>query len=124
VSAAQTILGARREITEERWIAFEFPSNVVASSSLESRASRDAACSSAHEQMMANMADGCGVFGHQPSRYRSVTVVPPRNANCECQDEAIHLDTQMDNPLWRCSIRATYSCRGEQLEHVKRTVCN
>jgi len=124
VSAAQTILTARREIMEGRWVAFEFPSNVVASSSLESRTSREAACLSAREQIMANMVDGCGVFKRQPSRYRNVTVLPPLNSSCECQDEAIHLDDQMTDPLWRCSIRATYSCRGEQLQQVKRFVCN
>jgi hypothetical protein len=124
VNAAQTILSARREISEERWVAFEFPSNVVASSSLESRTSREAACRSAKEQMMANMTDGCAAFRDQASQYRSVTVVPPGKANCDCQDEAIHLDDQSPNPLWRCSIRGTYSCRGEQLQHVKRFVCN
>jgi hypothetical protein len=124
VNAAQTILSARREITEERWVAFEFPSNVVASSSLESRTSREAACRSAKEQMLANMTDGCTAFTAQTAQYRSVTAVSPAKTNCDCQDEAIHLDNQTPNPLWRCSIRGTYSCRGERLEHVKRFVCN
>jgi uncharacterized protein YfiM (DUF2279 family) len=124
VSAAQAMLSARREIVDERWTMFAFPSNVVASSLLESRASREAACSSAREQMMANMTDGCGVFAQEPSRYRSVIVVPPRNTTCDCQDEAIDVGGAATKPLWHCTIRTTYTCRGEQMAPARRSVCN
>lgn len=124
VASAQALISARREITEERWVTFDFPSNVVASSSLESRTSRTAACESAQLQMRSNMSDGCGIFKADPTRYRSVVVVPSPNASCDCQNEAISLDDQEGDPVWRCSIRSSYSCRGEQAERVKRFVCD
>ncbi len=124
VASAQALISARRETTEERWVTLDFPSNVVASSSLESRTSRAAACESARLQMLSNMSDGCGIFKSDPIRYRSVIVVPSPNANCDCQNEAIPLGDQEGDPVWRCSIRSSYSCRGEQAERVKRFVCD
>src|SRR5438105_10827713 len=86
VASAQAILAARRPVTEVRWVAFEFPANVVASSSLEARTSRDAACNSAHAQLLRNMADGCSDFSRDSARYRSVIVDAPANTTCECDD--------------------------------------
>jgi hypothetical protein len=126
VAAAQAILGARRSVNETRWSAFEFPSNVVASSSLEARTSRDTACKSARAQLQQNMADGCSDFTRNSSKYRSVVVDPPSNASCECDDSAFHIgnSTTGVDSVWRCTIRSTYRCRGEQLERVTAFSCD
>ena len=126
VSAAQAILAARRPITAARWASFEFPSNVVASSSLEARTSRDAACKSAQEQLLQNMADGCRDFTRDSSKYRSVVVDPPSNPRCECEDSAIRIgdSAALLDSVWRCTIRSTYRCRGEQLERTTGFTCN
>jgi hypothetical protein len=122
---AQAILAARRAVTETKWVAFAFPANVVASSSLEARMSRDAACNSAHVQLLRNMEDGCSDFARDSS-YRSIIVDAPFHTNCQCDDSAIHLGTATAgaDPVWRCSIRATYRCRGEKLEHVTTYSCD
>ena len=124
VNAAQTILSARRETAETKWIRFDFPSNVVAVSSLDNRTSREIACASARAQMTANMTAGCDVFADQSATYRAIRVVPPRESTCECRDEAIQLAGQPTPALWRCTTRAVYSCRGEQLVRVKRFACD
>jgi hypothetical protein len=124
VAPAQAILAARRPVTEVRWGAFEFPANVVASSSLEARTSRDAACNSAHAQLLRNMADGCSDFTRDSAKYRSVIVDAPSNTTCQCDDSAIHIGTADGDAVWRCSIRATYRCRGEQSERVTTFTCN
>lgn len=124
VASAQALLAARRPVNEAKWVAFEFPSNVVASSSLEARASRDTACESANVQLLRNMADGCSDFSRDPSKYRSVIVKPPSNTNCQCEDSAIHIGTTGADAVWRCTIRATYRCRGEQIERVTAYSCD
>ena len=125
VASAQSILAARRQITKARWVPFEYPSNVVASSSLEARTSRDAACKSARAQLLQNMADGCSIFTRDP-KYRSVVVDAPSNANCDCEDSAIQVGNNNSpvDSVWRCSIRSTYRCRGEQIEHVTGFSCD
>ncbi len=126
VAPAQAILAARRPVTAARWVAFEFPANVVASSSLEARTSRDAACNSARVQLLRNMEDGCSDFSRDSSKYRSVVVDAPASANCQCEDSAIHLDgtSAGADPVWRCSIRAIYRCRGETLERAIAYSCD
>jgi len=126
VAPAQAILAARRPVTEAKWVAFEFPANVVASSSLEARTSRDAACDSAHVQLLRNMKDGCSDFSRDSSKYRSVVVDAPPNTTCQCDDSAIHLggSTAGADPVWRCSIRAIYRCRGEKLERATAYSCD
>jgi hypothetical protein len=125
VASAQAILAARRPITEVRWAPFGFPSNVVSSSSLEARTSRDAACKSAHVQLLQNMTAGCSDFTRD-SKYRSVIVDPPSNTSCECEDSAIHIGnaTPGVDSVWRCSIRSTYRCRGEQIERETAFACD
>jgi hypothetical protein len=125
VASAQSILAARRQITKVRWVPFEYPSNVVASSSLEARTSREAACKSARAQLLQNMADGCSIFIRDP-KYRSVVVDAPSNANCDCEDSAIQVGNNSPpvDPVWRCSIRSTYRCRGEQMERVTDFSCD
>jgi hypothetical protein len=126
VGPAQAILAARRPITVTRWASFELPSNVVASSSLEARASRDAACKSAQAQLLQNMADGCRDFSRDSTNYRSVVVDPPSNTSCECEDSAFRIgdSTAGVDAVWRCTIRSTYRCRGEHLERATGFSCN
>jgi len=125
VASAQSILAARRQITKVRWVPFEYPSNVVASSSLEARTSRDAACKSARAQLLQDMADGCSIFTRDP-KYRSVVVDAPSNPNCDCEDSAIQVGNNYSpvDSVWRCSIRSTYRCRGEQMERVTDFSCD
>jgi hypothetical protein len=126
VAPAQAILAARRPVTEARWVAFEFPANVVASSSLEARTSRDDACNSAHVQLRRNMEDGCSDFSRDSSKYRSVVVDAPANTTCQCEDSAIHVGTATADadPVWRCSIRVIYRCQGEKLERATAYSCD
>ena len=126
VSQAQAILAAQKQKEILVWTPFDYPSSVVASSSLEATDNRDAACESARSQLGRNISDGCAVYSSDPARYRNVLPVSPDDPSCDCRDNAVSvaiIGAEPPKPVWRCTIRATYSCRGEVSDKQSQFAC-
>lgn len=121
---AETLLSARTERAVATWVAFSQPSVVVGTSSLEFRATREAACQSALESAQRNSESGCDVYRGDVERFRAVAVAPASAPQCDCRDHAIRVVGGPEvAPIWRCNVRSSYHCRGETLAEQTQEFC-
>lgn len=120
---AQALLNARVNLAEQYWAPFQQASVVTGSSNTMQRKSEADACASAQASMQRNAETGCQIYSSEPVRYRNIeTQVSP--GACDCRNNAIEIDGMASPaPMWTCTVRSMYSCRGQVVEQRLRESC-
>lgn len=122
---AQALLATRKMVDTSQWGPFRMPLVVTGSSNLGHSASETVACESAQASAIRNAESGCDLYRGDDRKYRNITVSLP-DLPCDCRDYAIRVDglnADSVSPIWRCTVRATYHCRGESQDRTQRESC-
>jgi hypothetical protein len=122
---AQALLAARTERQVESWAPYAQPSLVTGTSSIDQRQTEELACQSARESAQRNARSGCDIYGSDSAHFRNMTPVLAE-LTCDCADRAIRFEgpgADQIQPIWHCSVRSSYQCRGEMRERRAQEYC-
>jgi hypothetical protein len=122
---AQAILAARRSQPDPTWAPFVEPQMVTGSSNIDQRQTQAAACQSARDSALRNSRRGCDLYNTDAAHFRNMSP-EMSEMTCDCADRAIRFDgpgSDEIQPIWRCTVRTSYQCRGEMLEQRTREYC-